>query len=708
MTATPPVAPRHAHAITLHGETRDDPYAWLKDPRWQEVMREPDLLRPEIRAYLEAENAFTKAVMGPHQALQDTLFGEMKARIKQDDASVPAPDGPFAYFRRFRAGGQHPIFCRRRVGEAASDELLLDGDREAEGQAFLRIADCRHSPDHRRIAYSIDTTGSEYHRIFVKDLADGVVVDTGVDRAQGDLVWAEDGETLFYTVLDAKHRPSRVYRHRLGQESSDDKLVYEESDPGFFVGLHKTESRRFLVIAAHDHTTSELRVLDAARPEQAPRLIAPRRPGVEYDASDHGERWFIRTNAGGAEDFKIVTAPLDSPGPESWRDWLAHRPGCFLRGLLLFRDFLVRLERVHGLPRIVVTQLASGETHEIAFDEAAYDLGLAPGYEFDSANLRFTYSSMTTPQRVYDYHMATRERTLRKEQEVPSGHDPAAYVTRRLIATGHDGATIPVSVLHAKDTALDGSAPLLLYGYGSYGHAMPAAFATNRLSLVDRGFVYAIAHVRGGTDNGYRWYLDGKLDKKTNTFKDFISVAEKLIEERYTSTQLIAAHGGSAGGLLVGAVANLRPELFSAIVAEVPFVDVLNTMCDADLPLTPPEWPEWGNPLDDRAAFETIRGYSPYDNVGARAYPHILATAGLADPRVTYWEPAKWVARLRARKTDDNLLLLKTNMAAGHAGAAGRFDKLKEVALVYGFLLKVFALAGDDARMSQKATSLSE
>jgi oligopeptidase B len=479
----------------------------------------------------------------------------------------------------------------------------------------------------------------------------------------------------------------------LGTAAAEDILVYQEPDPGFFVGLHKTESRRFVLISSHDHTTSEVRFIDADRPTEAPRLIAPRQAGVEYDAGDHGETWLIRTNAEDAEDFKIVSAPLDRPGRENWRDWLAHRPGCYLRALLLFRDFVVRLERQDGLPRIVVSQAAGRGEHQIAFDEEVYELGLVPGYVYDTASLRFTYSSMTTPQRVYDYHMAHRTRELRKEQEVPSGHDPAAYVARRLFATSHDGARVPVSVLHAQDMALDGSAPLLLYGYGSYGYAMPAGFATNRLSLVDRGFVYGIAHVRGGTEKGYRWYLDGKLEKKTNTFKDFVAAAEALTAAGYTSRGRIAAHGASAGGLLVGAVANLAPELFKAIVAEVPFVDSLTTMCDAGLPLTPPEWPEWGNPIENQAAYRRIRAYAPYDNVTAQAYPHILATAGLNDPRVTYWEPAKWVAKLRAHKTDDNYVLLKTNMEAGHGGAAGRFDRLEEVALVYAFLLKVFGVS---------------
>ena len=447
-----------------------------------------------------------------------------------------------------------------------------------------------------------------------------------------------------------------------------------------------------MVVDAHDHVTSEARLVDAARPDSAPVLVAARDPMTEYDVSHHGDRLIILTNAGGAEDFRIVETPIATPGREHWVDLVPHRPGVLIAGFEVYARWLVRLERENALPRIVVRDLASGEEHAIAFEEEAYSLGLAGGYEFDTDTLRFTYSSMTTPEHVYDYDMRTRKRVVRKVQEVPSGHDPADYVTRRIMAASHDGEAVPVSVLHRKDTPLDGSAPLLLYGYGSYGMSMPASFGTTRLSLVDRGFVYAVAHVRGGTERGYAWYTGGKLAKKTNTFHDFIAAARALAERGFTRRGRIAIHGGSAGGLLVGACTNMAPELFHAVIAEVPFVDVLNTICDDTLPLTPPEWPEWGNPLESEAAYDCIAAYSPYDNVEAKAYPHIIATAGLTDPRVTYWEPAKWVAKLRATKTDDHLLVLHTNMEAGHGGAAGRFDRLKETALVYAFVLQVFGL----------------
>jgi oligopeptidase B len=444
-----------------------------------------------------------------------------------------------------------------------------------------------------------------------------------------------------------------------------------------------------VVIDAHDHAdTSEVRLIPADDPAAEPRLLLPRETGVTCDVSDHGETLIIRTNRE-AIDFRIVTAPLDDPGPAHWADIVPHKEGRLIRSVVLFRDWLVRLEREQALPRIVVRAILDGTEHEIAFDEEAYDLALMPGYEFDTDTLRFSYSSPTTPARVYDYDMRTRERTLRKEQEIPSGHDPAAYVCRRLLAESHDGALVPVTVLHAADALLDGSAPLLLYGYGSYGYAMPAGFSPHVFSLVDRGFVYAIAHVRGGTENGYGWYLDGKLDRKKNTFLDFIAAAEDLIAENFTCAGNIVAQGRSAGGMLMGAVANVRPDLFCGILGEVPFVDVINTMCDDTLPLTPPEWVEWGDPIRDADAFDYMASYCPYTNVTDKAYPSVLATGGLTDPRVTYWEPAKWAAKLRHHNTAGTDILLYMNMDAGHGGASGRFDRLTEVALSYGFALMV-------------------
>ena len=698
MSPTPPVAPRKPTTFpVLHGRRRTDDYAWLKDENWQRVMHDPAVLRADIRAYLEAENAYKDAVLGPTEALRAALFEEFRGRIKEDDASVPAKDGAWEYYHRYRECGQHPVVCRRPAGGAtaadtAGEQILLDGDAEAEGGSYYRIGGRGHAWNHRRFAWTVDENGSEYFTLRVKDLETGHPLDDTIERCSGGFVWAADHETLLYTELDDNHRPCKVLRHRVGTDPADDAVVYEEPDAGFFVNVALTESRRFLVIDAHDHVTSEVRLVEAARPDAAPVLVAARDPMTEYDVSHHGDRLIILTNAGGAEDFRIVAAPVASPGREHWVDLVPHRPGVLIVGFEVYAGWLVRLERENALPRIVVRDLETGDEHAIAFEEEAYSLGLAGGYEYDTDTLRFTYSSMTTPEHVYDYDMRTRERTVRKVQEVPSGHDPDDYVTRRIMAPSHDGEAVPVSVLHHRGTPVDGSAPLLLYGYGSYGMSMPASFGTTRLSLVDRGFVYAVAHVRGGTERGYAWYTDGKLANKTNTFHDFIAAAHALADRGFTRRGRIAIHGGSAGGLLVGACTNMAPELFHAVVAEVPFVDVLNTICDDSLPLTPPEWPEWGNPIESEAAFDRIAAYSPYDNVEAKDYPHIIATAGLTDPRVTYWEPAKWVAKLRARKTDDRLLVLHTNMEAGHGGAAGRFDRLKETALVYAFVLHVFGI----------------
>lgn len=690
----PPSAPKRPETITQHGVERIDNYAWLKDADWQAVMKDPDKLDSDIRAYLEAENDYTADFMADTEALQTRLFEEMKGRIKQDDSSVPAPDGDWDYYRRYETGGQHPVYCRRKSPDQA-EEILLHGDQEAVGQSYFRISGCEHGPDHRLLAYALDLNGSERFEIRFRDLTTGETLPDRIADARGDLVWSNDGTTLFYTVLDDNHRPWRVMRHKVGGGPKQDAIVYEEPDAGFFVSIDKTESRRFVTVTAHDHTTSEVHLIDADAPDSAPQCVHPRERDLEYEISHHRDVLYILTNADGAEDFKIVTTPLTATGRANWRDWHAHAKGRLIRSMLVFNNHFVQLERIDGLPRILISNLETGEEHAIGFDEEAYELGIQPGYEFDTALLRFTYSSMTTRQRVFDYDMATRDRVLRKEQEVPSGHDAAEYVTRRLFAESHDGALVPISVLHRRDIELDGSAPLLIYGYGSYGAAMPASFVTNRLSLVDRGFVYAIAHIRGGTEKGYGWYLDGKLDKKRNTFLDFIAAGEHLAREGYGSVGRIAAHGGSAGGMLVGAVANMRPDLFGAIIGEVPFVDVLNTMSDADLPLTPPEWPEWGNPIEDKAAYDYIASYSPYDNVTAMDYPAILATAGLTDPRVTYWEPAKWVARLREFDTGGEPILLRTNMDAGHGGAAGRFDRLEEVALSYAFVLKIFGMGED-------------
>ena len=713
----PPVARTEIVRVTHHGHTSEDPYAWLKDPNWQEVMRDPDLLDAGIRAHLEAENAYTDRVLAPTDALQQELFLEMRGRIKEDDASVPAPDGPWQYFERFRQDGQYPIFCRRpRTAPDTEEQILFDGDAEGEGKPFFRLAAVQHSPDHRRLAYGVDEQGSEFYTIRVRDLDSGTDLPDAVPDASGDLEWAADGQSFFYTKLDENHRPKWVYLHRLRSGSgsglstsdpnnpqrelstsdqnesapSEDLLIYEEHDPGFFIGLNRSEGNGIIFLSSHDHETSEVRLLDTAFPERDAVLVAPRQGGTLYELSEHGGRLYVLTNQDGAEDFKVLETTVDAPYPDAWREIVPHRPGVLILGLAAFEHHLIRLETEEGLPRIVVRDLAAQEESTIDVDEDAFSLGVVPLYEYGDT-LRYTYSSPTTPLRVYDYNLSTAARILRKEQQIPSGHDPDDYVVRRIHAPSHDGERVPITVLHHRDTPLDGSAPCLLYGYGSYGLSMPAGFETNRLSLVDRGFVYAVAHVRGGKEGGYRWYRTGKREHKKNTFLDFIAAADELASrtdsgQAYTSAGRIVIFGGSAGGMLVGATLNLAPNgLIGGAIAEVPFVDVLNTMLDADLPLTPPEWPEWGNPISDPDAYDYIRSYSPYDNLAPRDYPPLLVTAGLTDPRVTYWEPAKWVARLRTIKTDANHLLLRTRMGAGHAGASGRFDHLKELAEVYAF-----------------------
>jgi oligopeptidase B len=694
-----PEAPREPRAdvrltqATWHGVTLADEYAWLKDENWQAVIRDPSCLKSDIRAYLEAENAFADAALTDTQTLQAALLAEMRGRIKEDDSSVPTPDGPYAYFSRYREGAQHPMICRE-ARNGGPTEVLLDGDALAQGKAYFQLGDTNHSPDHKFIAWLCDEAGSEYFTARVRNIETGTDLADIIPEATGTAVWSADGSAIYYVRLDEHHRPHYVYRHRLGTQADQDELVFENDDPQFFVSLSQTQSERFARISLHDHETSECWLVDLRDAHTRPRLVARRDKGVQYEVEHHpnladAETLLIRTNADGAEDFKFVVAPLAAPERAHWRDLIPHRQGVYRLAFLLLADWLIRLEREDGIPRIVVRRLAGGEEHAIAFAEEAYSLGMDAGLEFETDRLRFTYASMTTPSEVWDYNLASRERVLRKRQEIPSGHDPSAYVTRRLLAPAHDGQLIPISLIHHKATPIDGTAPGLVYGYGAYGIAMPAGFGGGRLSLVDRGFVYAIAHVRGGTEKGWHWYRNGKLAHKPNTFRDFIAATEFLVANRWMAADKVVAQGGSAGGMLMGAIANQGPDLFAGVVAEVPFVDVLNTMLDDSLPLTPPEWPEWGNPRTDVEAFHLIRSYSPYDNVGAQAYPALLVLAGLTDPRVTYWEPAKWVARLRARRTNQKLLAFRTNLDAGHGGASGRFERLKEVALAYAFAIKV-------------------
>ena len=686
----PPVVARIDHEISQLGRTRNDPYNWLKDENWQEVMREPSLLKPEIRSYLEAENAYTKARLeDTTAALREELFAEMRGRIKEDDSTVPSIHGDWAYYTRFREGGEYAIYARRPASAAfdpaAPETILLDGDAMGAGQDYFAFGDIEASPDHATLAYGIDTKGSEYYEIRVKNIETGE--DTGVliENAYGPFEWSATGKAIFWVKRDENGRPSSVYQRDLA--SGVDTLIYEEKDPGFFVGLDTSESEEVIFIASGGHTTSEVHWFPADEINPKLRTIAPRLTDNEYAVTHWDGQFYISTNYGGAVDFKLMRAPMTATTREEWEEVIPHRPGTLLLGMHAQKDYLAIMEREGGLPRIVIHNRGMTNSHALSFEEAAFDLGLDAGYQYDVPVLRFDYASPTTPDQVIDYNLDTRERVLRKTREIPSGHNPADYVVERIMAPSWDGAEVPVTLLRHKDTPVDGTAPVLLYGYGSYGITIPADFRTGRLSLVDRGFIYAIVNPRGEMAKGYQWYLDGKLDKKTNTFKDFVAAGQHLVDKGYTSRGKLIGQGGSAGGLLMGAAANMDPTLFGGIIAAVPFVDVLNTMSDESLPLTPPEWPEWGNPLTDEKAYDTILAYSPYDQVTKLDYPPMLITGGVTDPRVTYWEPAKWTAKLRHEAPDAGPYFMRINLDSGHFGASGRFEGLKEVATEYAFAL---------------------
>ena len=680
-----PAAPRRPHLVEVHGDAWPDPWRWL---------REQD--DPATMEYLRAENAYTDAFMAPLSAeggLQDGIYAEIRGRIKEDDNTVPEKEGDYYYYVRYEEGGQYPIYCRKKGSENGPEEILLDVNALAEGHDYTRVGTFENSPDHRLIAYGADFDGSEQYTIHVVNLDTGETLPDTIPNTYYSLEWANDNRTLFYSVLDEHHRPVSIYRHTLGDDPAEDTLVYHEEDPRFFVGVGKSSSGRFIYLVAGGNNMSEWRFLDAADPDSEPTLIEPRAADFEYDVVDHGDRFFIRHNGHGARDFMLATAPVSAPGWGNWTEFLPHEPGRPIRGIDAYREHLVVACRLDGLPQVMVLRLSGGDVHYVAgVDEDDFAMSPRGGREFDTTALRFSYTSMKTPAAVYDYDMATRERVLRKQQEIPSGYDGDEYETRRIWVAARDGTAVPVSLLMRRGTPIDGSAPLYLYGYGSYGLNMEASFSVSALSLVNRGFIFAIAHIRGGMEMGWDWYENGKLLNKRNTFNDFIDCAEHLIAEGYTSAGRIAAAGGSAGGMLMGAVVNERPDLFGCVVAHVPFVDVLNTMLDDTLPLTTMEYNEWGNP-NDAEYYRYIRSYSPYDNVRAQDYPSMLVTGGISDPRVTYWEPAKWVAKLRATRTDNNPLLLRIHMDSGHAGASGRFERIKEVAEEYAFVLNTFGMA---------------
>jgi oligopeptidase B len=676
----PPAARAVPRVTTLHGDTRIDEYFWLRN-------RED----PEVLAYLANENAYTDAVMRPTEALQESLYLEMRARIRETDLSVPERQDGWLYYHRTEAGAQYPIYCRRPVDDEAGEEIILDLNPLAEGHAYFRLGGFEVSPDHRLLAYAVDTSGAESFTLYVKELATGALMAETMVNVSPSVAWANDSRTLFYVVLDEARRPCRLYRHQLGANPAEDVLVHFEADESFFLDIQRTRSQEWLLLELGSHSTSEVRFGSADRPTESFRTIEPRRAGIEYTVSHHGDVFFIATNDG-APNFRLVSAPVADPSRANWTEVLPHRAGVKVDSADAFRDHLVVYERAEGLRQIRIMDLAAGSDHLVAFPEPVYTVRQHENPEFDTSLLRFSYTSLVTPASVVDYDMAARTWTVRKQTEVLGGYDPARYRSERLFATAADGTRIPISLVYQLPLERPGGPrPLLLNGYGAYGVSYDPAFSSSALSLLDRGFVVAIAHVRGGEEMGRAWYDGGKLLAKPNTFGDFIAAAEHLIAEGFTSAERLTISGGSAGGLLMGAVANLRPDLFHAVLAEVPFVDVVNTMLDASLPLTVIEYDEWGNP-NDPTAYGCIRSYSPYDNVRRQSYPHMLITAGLNDPRVAYWEPAKFTARLRSLKTDDNRLLLKTNMGAGHGGASGRWDYLREVAFKYAFVLDALGM----------------
>lgn len=684
--AAAPKAMKKPVTITQVGRTRTDEYQWMKDDNWQKVLRDPKILRADIRDHLVTENAYFDSQMADTKPLQEKLFEEMKGRIKDDDSTVPSPDGPFAYYSRYNKGGQHPIYART-PRNGGKEEILLDVDALSKGKAFYQVSATEHSPDHKLYAYAEDDKGAGNYRVLIKDLATGEMVGSPIENCSANFTFTPDSKYFFWTFQDENQRPVKIFRRPA--RGGEDVLVYEEKDPGMFLGVSTSASRNYILIGVGNQETSETLTIPASDPTAQPKLFAPRVVGQLYSPSDFDGAWYVHTNADGAVDFKIVKAGPGATDRKDWKDFIPHQPGRYIEGVTSVKNYMIRLERSNALPRIVI-RAKDGAEHAIEQSESAYALALSGGYEYDTTVMRFVYQSPTTPRQWIDYDIAAKTRTLRKTQEVPSGHDASRYVAERFFIKAKDGAEVPVTTLRLKTTEKNSDAPVLLYGYGSYGAGQEATFSTARLSLVNRGWVWATAHVRGGDEKGRGWFEDGRKKKKINTFTDFIAVAEGLVARGDAKAGRIVSYGGSAGGLLVGAVANMAPAgLFGGHMAAVPFVDVINTMSDKTLPLTPPEWPEWGNPLESADDYDTMWAYSPYDQVANKPYPPIFAHGGVTDSRVTYWEPAKWIARLRDRAPKGGPYLLSINLEAGHGGASGRFNQLKELARDYAFALKV-------------------
>ncbi|WP_341228603.1 S9 family peptidase [uncultured Arcticibacterium sp.] len=679
--AKAPIAEKKEHIRTIHGDSVADPYYWMYDY----FGKGPD--SQNVVDYLEAENAYLKIKMGKTEALQTELFNEMKGRIKEKDESVPYLKNGYYYYSRTEEGKEYYKYCRRKGSMEAPEEILLDVDAMAEGKAYFAATGMTISEDNKLLAYAVDEISRREYTIYIKNLETGEILKDKIANTEGDPVWANDNSTLFYTAKNPVTLLSeKIYSHKLGTGVLKDKLVYEEKDKSNYIGVYKSKNSEWIWIYSMATTSSEARFINANEANSDFKVFQPRVKDVLYDVAALEDRFIIRTNADGAENFKLMESPLTATTKENWKSYKAHDTEVLIEGIDEFKNYLVIQQRKNGLTELNVQNLSTGKEHLISFDEATYDAGLAGNREFDAKLLRYRYTSMITPSSVFDYDMDSRDKTLLKQQEVLGGYDKSEYVTERLYATARDGVKVPISIVYKKGFKKNGSSPLLEYAYGSYGYSMDASFSSSRLSLLDRGFAFAIAHIRGGQEMGRHWYLDGKLMKKMNTFNDFIDCGKFLIAEGYTSSKHLYANGGSAGGLLMGAVANLAPDLYNGLIADVPFVDVVNTMLDEEIPLTTNEYDEWGNP-NEKEAYEYIKSYSPYENIEAKKYPNLLVTTGLHDSQVQYFEPAKWVAKLRDLKTDDNVVLLKTNMDFGHGGASGRFDYLHDVSLRYAFLL---------------------
>jgi oligopeptidase B len=674
-TMKPPVAKQEPKELIIHGQTRIDPYYWLNERD-----------APDVIAYLEAENAYTEHVMAPTKDLQQQLFDEMMGRIQQTDMSVPFKLNGYEYYTRFEEGREYPIYCRKADREGALEEVMLDGNTMAENKAFFQIGGWAVSHDNKLLAYSVDTVSRRQYTLYIKNLSTGEVLADAIPNTSGNMAWSNDNKTLYYSIKDETLRSYKIMKHSLGESANDDKLVYHEADPTFSVFVFKTKSTDYVVIGSESTVSSEYRFQPADDPSKPFQVVQPRRRDLLYSIDHYRDHFYIRTNLD-AKNFRLMRTPVGKTAIENWEEVIPHREDVLFEDFDIFANYLALVERKNGLNNIRVIGWTSGEDYYIEFDEPAWLAFLSTNMEFDTDKLRYSYMSLVTPNTIYEHDMKTRTRVLLKQQEVLGGYKPSDYVSERFFIPSHDGTMVPVSLVYKKSMfRRDGSNPLVLYGYGSYGASMDTYFSSSRISLLDRGVVWAVAHIRGGQEMGRMWYENGKLLNKKNTFLDFIAAGQYLVNEKYTSTDRMFAMGGSAGGLLVGAVMNMRPDLWKGIVAQVPFVDVVTTMLDESIPLTTGEYDEWGNP-NDPVYYDYMLSYSPYDNIEAKAYPALLVTTGYHDSQVQYWEPAKWVAKLRAMKTDQNTLLLKTEMDFGHGGASGRFQALKEQALVFAFML---------------------